>query len=470
MANIAVEESKAQRIQRQQARFRDRGGTFVPSGKNPLADILLARAVTGESPSKAKSVHSKTDRVSQTVSRDHRTAILSPSRGSSNIAWLKSARSGLEKPLSENCDGVPGSSKAAERVMESVSKKKGSKKRKATQLEGVDENEGSKPSRKGKARRPKKSAQDNVTTSKRKARTTAVSVMQKEDPESDDQTLVEAPQKAGSRGKKRKPVVVEDSHDITDNGRSTTTRKQTSRSQNALERLPSSKQVIIEDPHDTSDNDRSITTRKQTSRSQNILEKMLSSKRILENTSKESEGNELEVTREPNHKRRRPSDDDASGKKSKKAASSISKSCNGDEAEIKPKKPAKGKISVSREDAVSEPVVKKRNGRRTPKVESSVGDELDDDVSRPRKRKKAIPVREHQDDRPLKAEDIESKPVQSSKLKENTMRAPSINPKVKPTSRKPSKGPPPDLLERIRAIATNHRPIDDEPDPLDCLS
>ncbi|KAF9239457.1 hypothetical protein BU15DRAFT_61965 [Melanogaster broomeanus] len=55
---VNVEESKAQRIQRQQARFRDRGGAFVPSTSNPLVDILLARTVTGESPSKAH-LHSK---------------------------------------------------------------------------------------------------------------------------------------------------------------------------------------------------------------------------------------------------------------------------------------------------------------------------------------------------------------------------------------------------------------------------
>ncbi|KAF9054185.1 hypothetical protein BJ165DRAFT_690772 [Panaeolus papilionaceus] len=39
-----VEESRAQRLQRQQARFRDRGGIFVPSSRNTLADILLGKA------------------------------------------------------------------------------------------------------------------------------------------------------------------------------------------------------------------------------------------------------------------------------------------------------------------------------------------------------------------------------------------------------------------------------------------
>ncbi|KAG6374135.1 hypothetical protein JVT61DRAFT_4781 [Boletus reticuloceps] len=51
---VSAEESKAQRLKRQQARFRDRGGVFVPSTSNPLVDILLARTVSGDSPSKPR--------------------------------------------------------------------------------------------------------------------------------------------------------------------------------------------------------------------------------------------------------------------------------------------------------------------------------------------------------------------------------------------------------------------------------
>ncbi|KAG9308696.1 hypothetical protein JVU11DRAFT_11653 [Chiua virens] len=51
---VSTEESKAQRLKRQQSRFRDRGGAFVQSDSNPLVDILLARTVSGESPSKAR--------------------------------------------------------------------------------------------------------------------------------------------------------------------------------------------------------------------------------------------------------------------------------------------------------------------------------------------------------------------------------------------------------------------------------
>ncbi|KAI0717662.1 hypothetical protein C8T65DRAFT_737718 [Cerioporus squamosus] len=45
-----VEASRAKRIERQQARFRDRGGIFKPAEHNPLLDLLLARGVNGESP------------------------------------------------------------------------------------------------------------------------------------------------------------------------------------------------------------------------------------------------------------------------------------------------------------------------------------------------------------------------------------------------------------------------------------
>jgi len=87
MLPVSVEQSKAQRIQRQQARFRDRGGSgspsplhlqwnspgefysaFVPSEKNPLMDILLSRTISGESPSKM-STRSRSHSVSPSKAR-----------------------------------------------------------------------------------------------------------------------------------------------------------------------------------------------------------------------------------------------------------------------------------------------------------------------------------------------------------------------------------------------------------------
>ncbi|CCM05899.1 uncharacterized protein FIBRA_08137 [Fibroporia radiculosa] len=53
-SGVAVEESRAKRIERLQSKFRDRGGIFVPSEHNALLDVLLARGVNGESPSKRR--------------------------------------------------------------------------------------------------------------------------------------------------------------------------------------------------------------------------------------------------------------------------------------------------------------------------------------------------------------------------------------------------------------------------------
>ena len=49
-----VEQSRLLRQQQQQARFRNRGGTFVPSETNPILDLLMTRSVTGESPVKSR--------------------------------------------------------------------------------------------------------------------------------------------------------------------------------------------------------------------------------------------------------------------------------------------------------------------------------------------------------------------------------------------------------------------------------
>ncbi|ETW79767.1 hypothetical protein HETIRDRAFT_428192 [Heterobasidion irregulare TC 32-1] len=51
----SIEESKAERQQRHQARFRDRGGIFVPSTTNDLVGILLSRKFNAESPRKVRS-------------------------------------------------------------------------------------------------------------------------------------------------------------------------------------------------------------------------------------------------------------------------------------------------------------------------------------------------------------------------------------------------------------------------------
>ncbi|KAK7688528.1 hypothetical protein QCA50_008066 [Cerrena zonata] len=52
MASVDVEESRVKRLEKQQSRYRDRGGIFVPAETNPLLETLLARGPNGESPSK----------------------------------------------------------------------------------------------------------------------------------------------------------------------------------------------------------------------------------------------------------------------------------------------------------------------------------------------------------------------------------------------------------------------------------
>lgn len=53
---LDVEESRAQRLQRQQTRFRDRGGIFVPTNRTTLVDILLGRASPLKGPCRSASV------------------------------------------------------------------------------------------------------------------------------------------------------------------------------------------------------------------------------------------------------------------------------------------------------------------------------------------------------------------------------------------------------------------------------
>lgn len=49
---IDVEASRAKRIERVKAKYRDRGGIFKPKENNDLINILLAKDVSGLSPSK----------------------------------------------------------------------------------------------------------------------------------------------------------------------------------------------------------------------------------------------------------------------------------------------------------------------------------------------------------------------------------------------------------------------------------
>ena len=51
---LSIEESREKRLARVKSKQRDRGGIFKPAESNPLIDILLARDISGRSPSKVK--------------------------------------------------------------------------------------------------------------------------------------------------------------------------------------------------------------------------------------------------------------------------------------------------------------------------------------------------------------------------------------------------------------------------------
>ncbi|KAI0354332.1 hypothetical protein OH77DRAFT_1590790 [Trametes cingulata] len=70
LLGATVEASREKRIERQQARFRDRGGIFQPSEHNALLDILLARGVNGESPSRANSPKRSRSRSASPARKD----------------------------------------------------------------------------------------------------------------------------------------------------------------------------------------------------------------------------------------------------------------------------------------------------------------------------------------------------------------------------------------------------------------
>ncbi|KAG1807158.1 uncharacterized protein BJ212DRAFT_1388268 [Suillus subaureus] len=234
MLPVTVEESKAQRLQRQQARFRDRGGAFVPSEKNALKDILLARTVSGESPSK----------VATKSPYRHRSHSTSPSKAKRNKTTSKAQESHIKDRVSrlktntEEPAGLVSGNAVAGPSIESGSKiskaqtkkkaghttRKGKGKAKATDGNDVSEAETTKvkpaPKRRGRPPKTKPQAGDldidaNLEPLNRKTRTSKakppdiskVKAKLAEAPRSDDEgTLVEAPRP--KTHSKRKPVIV----------------------------------------------------------------------------------------------------------------------------------------------------------------------------------------------------------------------------------------------------------------------
>ncbi|KAG6331703.1 hypothetical protein ID866_7383 [Astraeus odoratus] len=454
MPAVNIEESKAQRVQRQQARFRDRGGTFVPSGKNPLVDILLSRTVSGESPSKVKKSLSKSDRVPvvSPVRLKKRIAAVSPVRGSR-------VQSGGVNAESEAGDlgVVAGSSKATEKEVD-LMPRKSSKKRRDT---GFAKKEKATSRRKGHTQR---ATDATATPSKRSADTTTGPPIEEDAavtgqfthsyefrhlkrsafPSEDDvQTLVELPPKNSGSGRKRKPVTNHSVDDLEEDDVPTPRKR----------RRPS----LVDTPGP--------------SRSGGASSKSSSDgrKKKLKGMRGSQDDEELEGAPERSTSKRNMVQS-VTALKSKKAKVSHGNYKIADN-DTEPPKPSTSKTASLNDGNMKETVAKKGGKKTAPKVEDA-SDMLDP----PRKRKKLIVNDsvgvDNDDQAPLAAgvDSTNSKPASSSDtLKKNSARMPTDNPKVKPTSRKPSKGPPPDVLERIKAITVDPELIDDGPDPLDCL-
>jgi hypothetical protein len=89
---VTVEESRRIRLQQQQARFRNRGGTFVPSERNKVLELLMARSITGESPTKSKRPRASVGR--STLKRGCRKSLI----GTSSTLSAKKSKKAPETP------------------------------------------------------------------------------------------------------------------------------------------------------------------------------------------------------------------------------------------------------------------------------------------------------------------------------------------------------------------------------------
>ncbi|KAG1732685.1 uncharacterized protein EDB91DRAFT_1302096 [Suillus paluster] len=491
MLPVSVEESKAQRLQRQQARFRDRGGAFVPSEKNTLKDILLARTVSGESPSKAatKSPHR------------HRSPSVSPSKAKRNKtttkpkgspAKVKVSRSNTKTQapaglVSGNAAAGP-STESGGKVSKTQTKKKASTTRKgkgkikATDGDDVPEVESAKakPAAKRKGRPPKtktiiypdidadpEPSNRKVQTSKAKAPDKSkVKAKLAEVSQSDDEgTLVEAPRpKARS---KRKPVIVtiesdDESVPMPDNQ---TANAEPSAIPKSAYKRPSTKDAPLN----------------------HVLAKKCSKEQPDEAAPIVSP---TKVSRARKHSKRTDENDESPNPVKtktygsltveipmKKSATSSKRSAPDDDVGGDAKHPTKKAKVINLQSAKSLPLSNSAAISK-PAAEDPAIKKPHSAMKKDTKRKKERPPESDEDSQPKKPVskkarfDEESKlgvQISSEKQKENTLQ--SRKPTGKSNSKPKFRGPPKVVLDRIKASATLHRVVDDsEPDPLDCLS
>lgn len=491
MLPVTVEESKAQRLQRQQARFRDRGGAFVPSEKNVLKDILLARTVSGESPSK----------VATKSPYRHRSHSTSPSKAKRNKTVSKVQRSPIKDKVSrlktktEAPEGLVSGNAAAGpstesggRISKAQTKKKagsttrkGKGKAKANDGNDVSEAETTKvklaPKRSGRPLKTKPQASGfdinaALEPSNRKTRTSKaklpnvskVKAKSAEALQSDDEgTLVEAPRPKTTS--KRKPVVVtieSDDEDTPDNKPATavpsaiskSARKRPSAKDAPLNQVQAKQRTEHRKEHSA---EAGPTDASRTWKPSKFTEADKESPNLVKTKTYGSLIVDIPVKKSAINPKRSAPDDDVDGdgkqplKKPKASKSSTAKSLL-----------LSNSVAVLKLDA-EDPAINiphsamKQNTKRKKKRPP----ESDDEDHMP---KNAVSKKARFDEEPKPGMNISSE-----QQKENTVL--SRKPRTgKPNFNSKSRGPPKDVLDRIKASATLHRIDDSEPDPLDCLS
>ncbi|TFK48258.1 hypothetical protein OE88DRAFT_1737949 [Heliocybe sulcata] len=131
MLAATVEESREKRIQKQQSRYRDRGGIFVPQTENPLIDILLTGKFLGSPKKKsAKEQGSKTPsrRKSTAVPKGSRAEASSSKTVTVGIARGKSSpRKRAGRASKGDSDEVVDAAGSASNKQVTTSRKSGSK-------------------------------------------------------------------------------------------------------------------------------------------------------------------------------------------------------------------------------------------------------------------------------------------------------------------------------------------------------
>ncbi|OJA20550.1 hypothetical protein AZE42_07070 [Rhizopogon vesiculosus] len=501
MLPVTVEESKAQRIQRQQARFRDRGGSgslltytvieltpvdpysaFVPSEKNPLVDILLSRTISGESPSKlaTKSPYRHRSRSISPSKANHNKKVNKPQESPPKVKNLRSNTNIEAQAGSPSGNAVAGpSTESGGKTAKTETKKKVGPVRKGKGKAKTHDDEvpaaekpKAKPAPKRKGRPPKTQATDIDAVPeppKRKAKISKAKASDKlktkdklaEAPQSDDEgTLVEAPRlKAQSR---RKPVMVTINSDDEDDA------------------IPDDKIANAEPP---------LTLKSGYKRSTKAAPlNRVQAKQRTEVRKDEDESNEAEIeaSQTRKHSKRAEAEEESlNAVKSKthgsmtvevptrkSVASSKRRASDGEDAEQPTKRakviklqsakslPLSNSIAISKPSA-DDPAVKKPSSamKKDTKRKKDRPPESDDEDHLPKK-----PA-------PKRARFVEeAKPlvhISSKKQKENTV--PRKTRTRKPISKPKSRGPPQDVIDRIKASATVQ--VDDgDPDPLDCLA